>query len=630
MRYIFSILFFFGIITVYAQDTIVLKEITVEDNYTKNINKIIVDSITQQIHHQNSLGDLLSYEPGIILKNQGSGGIQTVSIMGTHNQHSQILWFGMPLNESLNGQFDYSQLHISSIHSTSLYYGISSIQQFTGSLGGLICIENQQLDSIKPHSTIFLRYESLKNKTIYLDHITKIKKIITIHSIRYETGEQEFDFINTALLPTLVCTSKTPFTSFSYQNNSQYKWNKTTYQLNVELSEHHRTFAPLMTSYFKAEHNENQDNKAIKTVLNANRIIRKWNVEALVGARINNMNYTLQHTIFNNVVSSISSASKENSLFFSVNANKQLARKIKTNTYFNFNQEYGQFLDLKYNMGFCKTRYQSNVNQSFQLYWNKFFRQNIIINAHIMANQINVLPALISSIHLSNNVTIYYSVGYNQRIPSLNELYFTPGGNKHLLPEKSFQNDITLKFNFLKNTAQSLTFIIKPYFSQIKNWILWTPSQFGYWEANNIRQVKLIGNICQADYRYQISKNKQFIIDVNYTYQYINGNDGEYTVKHNPYIPSHTINAYFYYVYKNIHLYSEIQYYSTRYSLTYEDNYALDPYALYNLGLNYTFLKKTTLSIDFKVNNLTDKFYQSIIWRPMPGRYFVLSLKCNI
>jgi predicted cation transporter len=66
MRYIFSILFFFGIITVYAQDTIVLKEITVEDNYTKNINKIIVDSITQQIHHQNSLGDLLSYEPGII------------------------------------------------------------------------------------------------------------------------------------------------------------------------------------------------------------------------------------------------------------------------------------------------------------------------------------------------------------------------------------------------------------------------------------------------------------------------------------------------------------------------------------------------------------------------------------
>lgn len=630
MRFAIVILFILFALINYAQDTIVLKEITVEDKLKSTIHKNAIDSLKQDRYNQQSLGDLLNREPGIIIKNQGNGGIQTISIMGTHNQHSQVIWYGMPINESLNGQVDYSQLTNNLLSNTSIYYGISSMQESSGAMGGLIYIENKKIDSIKPNTNLYLRFESLKNQIYYLDNTTKFRNSITSNSIRFAKGNQEFSFKNIALLPASTCTNRTPFRSLSYQNNSSFRWKHTQYHLMVELSNNNRNFAPLMTSYFMAEHEENQDIKGIKAVLKGIKEILNWNVEILAGFNYNEMNYILQHTINNNLVSAIRSLSKEQSYFYSIHGNKKITGKLWYNGSMNLSQEYGQFIDLNNQIGFCKVRYQSNFNQSFQLFWAKHFKQQILLNTQYVRHQINFLPAMISKFTFTKNLLLFYSIGINQRIPSLNELYYLPGGNKSLIPEKSFQHDITLNYKYLTQAHNQYFITIKPYYNRIKNWILWTPGQFGYWEANNVRQVILMGSMLQAKAHFNINKNNQFAVDFNYTYQIIDGNDCEYKIKHNPYIPSHLFNANLDYTYKQMSLYSEVQFASTRYSHTYEDAFALEPYTIYNFGVNYSTRTSPSFAIDFKVNNLTDVFYQSVIWRAMPGRYFELSLKCSL
>ena len=93
---------------------------------------------------------------------------------------------------------------------------------------------------------------------------------------------------------------------------------------------------------------------------------------------------------------------------------------------------------------------------------------------------------------LSTNTQGYASVAKNYRMPTLNDLYWTPGGNPDLLPEASWNATAGLK-----SSGKGLTFTTELSTSYFNNLIQWVPGTGNVWTPVNLQNA-WISNIDQS------------------------------------------------------------------------------------------------------------------------------------
>ncbi len=619
-------LMFYG---VSAQDTIRLKEITIEAKKSLNWQRKSIDSTRVELHSNDKIGEVLKSEPAIMIKKQGSSGMQSISIMGTHNQHSQVIWNGMPIQSSLSGQFDYSQLNNDPNYQTGIYYGINSLQMNNGALGGLISSEAQTRESLKNSTNLFLQWESLLNEDVSLSNTFTKSGFSTINSVFFSKGKEQFDFKNIALLPVLTCKQTSPYQNLQFSNTNYFRIKNINFIWANQFTNSKKEISPLMTAYFKSEHYEEQTNQAYRSTFKAEKKLNNWNLEALAGLNFTTLGYLLNHSIENINVTTINSHSKDQNLYCSIRLSNNYIKIVQLSEHIQYTRDYGYYHDERYNEGFCKIQQRMTFTQDVQRSWTNYFRQKLVISLLHADKKISAMPALLSKINVSKNFSINHSVGFNKRLPSLNDLFYIPGGNPNLKPEKAFQNDLSFLFTQIKKRHQ-LNFSTTLFYSKIEDWILWTPTQFGFWEAQNIRNVDLYGVILNIDNQWDFNTAFNVQTNLNYTLQDIKGNDGQYKILNNPYIPNHIANLNLKFTYKSIRYFIEAQYLSKQYSMTYSDNYYLEPHLIVNSSISYTLKRKIGTTLSLEVNNIFNTAYQSVIWQAMPGRYFNISLKFSI
>ncbi len=94
----------------------------------------------------------------------------------------------------------------------------------------------------------------------------------------------------------------------------------------------------------------------------------------------------------------------------------------------------------------------------------------------------------------------------NYRLPTLNDLYWTPGGNPDLLAESGWSSELNSQVT-LKKHRSTIQFSTAIFNRNIKNWILWHPSpgQF-FWAASNIAEVWSRGLENRLHYSWKSSK----------------------------------------------------------------------------------------------------------------------------
>jgi iron complex outermembrane receptor protein len=629
MKYFITIILFIFSVKLYSQDTIRLKEVVVREKFEQRKQINYTDTVRQLFYQNQSLGNFISNEPGIIMKSQGNNGIQGISIRGTQNNHSQILWNGLPISSSLSGQPDYSLLTLENNLKVNIFYGINSLQLANGGIGGIIELQNPTFSTISNKTEASFTYESLKNQISFLSNTIKEKHWAMLNSLMYSSGKNRFGFMNNALLPEQWTFNEADFYSYSYTNQTFWNAKSTNMNLSTNIYQSYRDIPPLMTAYFKSAHSENQMDKGIRSVFKIQHNFKHVEMENTFGFSNSNLNYQLYNSIQNNDVTVIKSASDEHTFFDAANLTYSLTKFLRSISTFQWEQDFGNYNNLKDNTGFCKTRNQFSINQSLQQNWTNSFNQSLIFQVFNYDKNIFYLPALISTLFITNHFTISHSMGINEHTPSLNDLCFIPGGNADLKPEKAFQTEITLKYNRNKNNAQ-FSSQLTPYFQQIENWIMWTPSQFGYWQANNIRNIKLYGITANLTGKFILQPAIEIYSSINYSYSKVQGNDGEYSILHNPYIPVHQLNFNAHISWKNLQGYIESQCFSTRYTMTYNNDFYLLPYQLWNTNISYTFKRKFQIQLMVGLKNMFNTTYQSVIWRPMPGRYIETSIKISI
>jgi iron complex outermembrane receptor protein len=269
------------------------------------------------------------------------------------------------------------------------------------------------------------------------------------------------------------------------------------------------------------------------------------------------------------------------------------------------------------------------------------FKVNLLLRADLVdAAVVPLMPLVGFNYKLLKNEEFFVrgSFSRNYHMPTLNDLYWFPGGNQDLIPEESLEIEGGL--NYLKPFGESFYFgtDLSGYASRINNWIQWIPSDKGYWSPQNINEVfargfELSANLSGTSglFTFKLFAEYAFTKTTNEskTAQEA-GNAGQQLV----YIPEQTANGFLYGSVRGFYATFNLLYTGKRNTVMNEDGSAqgvLPAYWMSDLsfGKNLAF-RKNKLDIRFKINNLFDVSYQAVRLRAMPGRNFELFIKYNL
>lgn len=213
--------------------------------------------------------------------------------------------------------------------------------------------------------------------------------------------------------------------------------------------------------------------------------------------------------------------------------------------------------------------------------------------------------------------TLSYRFGVNSayRMPTLNDLYWVPGGNTSLKPEYSWNVENSWNYQYKKNGSNIRTELLG-YFGRTVNWIQWTPTTLGYWTPQNITSVQSSGFESRVTYEYQKSAWK---MQLNATYSFTHATDVNNQFYQLIYVPQHNVKGSIEVKWKGFYFNLVPHYTSLRYSLADNTQY-IPPFFLLHLNTGYILsLKTCSVGLVGRIGNITNSDYQMVANRPMPG-----------
>ncbi|MTT47999.1 TonB-dependent receptor, partial [Proteus mirabilis] len=250
-----------------------------------------------------------------------------------------------------------------------------------------------------------------------------------------------------------------------------------------------------------------------------------------------------------------------------------------------------------------------------------------------------LIPAFYADYLISKRGTIRAkaSVSRNYRFPSLNDLYFLPGGNPDLKKEHGFTYDAGLSFAVGKEGVYSLSGEATWFDSYIDDWIVWLPTFKGFWTPMNIKEVHAYGVELKGDLNVQLARNWQLGIDGTFSWTpSINHGDpvdwaDEAIGKQLVYVPEYSAAVTGRLAYKSWRFLYKWCYYSERFTTSNNDVKTkigrVLPYFMSDVSLEKLFsFRWGDFSVKVAVKNLLDEEYETVLSRPMPRMNYEIFL----
>lgn len=235
------------------------------------------------------------------------------------------------------------------------------------------------------------------------------------------------------------------------------------------------------------------------------------------------------------------------------------------------------------------------------------------------------------SVNKKLDSTIKLEYSRSLKMPTFNDLYWNPGGNLNLMPELSNTIEETFSSLIIKKKRIEMSTTISAFYTDVTNWILWTPGQ-SYWSPSNVWRVGNAGFESTLGLKLNLEKVK-LTAQVGYFNQnpiVLEDKKDKTTVKNTlPYVPKNQMNANLNILVGKWSIAFNHQYQGKRFT-TVENAFYLPYYQLTNAVLGYTFQAgEYAFVLNAECRNLTNADYYSLAWRPMPGRWFQFSLQIS-
>ncbi|HOY30959.1 MAG TPA: TonB-dependent receptor [Bacteroidales bacterium] len=588
-------------------------------NAVCGVRKDQIDSVAMKHFAAGDLGRLLLQNTSVYIKSNGINGMSTVSVRGSGTSQTAVLWNGFNIQNPMNGGLDISMIPVDFMNKISVQYNGMAALYGGGAMGGAIHLSNEPEYNKGLDVSVGGYYASYGNYSVNLKLGLSGKKSTIMVKAFYHAGKNDFSFINTAKYgaPREKQTNSETVSYGVIHDKAIKINNKNQLTIRLWIQESKRQIPPLMTQeYSNARQGDNFFRPAVEWV-NKGATYKLFVRTALL---IDKYTYKDPERSVNSASGTTASVT-ESEIYF------------KLFPYHTMNVG----IHYKYTSGYCDYYLHRQSQQELSAFVSYTatdksdkWKLNLGLREEYSNNSfVPVLPSVAMDVRLYKDMFLYFNVSRNYRIPTLNDLYWNPGGNPGLKPESGFAEELGIK-HMMHREHVSFSYSVSGYNINTKNWIIWLPVS-SYWSPQNIQAVWSKG--AEIDLRlYTHVKQIRFgfsgkLAYVNATVQRSNNQSaiGRQLI----YTPEWVAHAGLNISYK-LYDFGFDAVYNSRCYTSPDNSDFLDAYVLGNLYISRDFQYKAfAVNVFLAVNNIWDQRYQSVAWQAMPGINFKTGIQIN-
>ena len=638
---ILSILFALSVTALAQNDTIYLQSVEVMSSYVSN--KVSKETMERKIDtaiikrlETVSLSQLLIQHSPVFIKSYGPGSTASASFRGTTASHTLVLWNGMQLNSPTLGEVDFSTIPVFFTDEISLQWG-SKTSANSGGLGGVVNIGNTQKFNEGLMLDVRQTYGSFNTWGSYVTLGYSGKKFMARVKAYRNSSDNDFIYTNIATIPHQEMKQKNAdFVDYGFMPELQVRFKNSLLTLVSWNQFSHRNYPQIMPNVFNNTQ-EYADNDFSRNIVSYKYYWNSGRIEVKSAYFHEQQNYFLEsYTSNGKPVTQNNSMNKSNVFRQIVDLQQDLYESWKLYAKVQYDYEKVESSNYSQNLSSSPKRslisfYAAVDGKVYEDLDLRLTLRNDLVNA----KSEGFFPTATLVYRLPFVKGLNFNLGYshNYRNPSLNDLYWNPGGNENLKSEKGKTFDFDVNYFYEKD---NFDFDVKAglYYSKVQDWIQWVPTNYRYWMPKNVSEVLARG--CElhvsANYRYALWN---FNISGNYVYSHTTdeseyaqqyGSDGKQLI----YIPLHHANAFAEVKWKTWNLNYTFEFTGER-NTSMNDNeffaYRLPYYMLHHISFGKQLNK---FRLELRVNNLTDADYQTVLWRAMPGRSYEIYLEFKL
>lgn len=611
-------------VNLFGQDTaavVKLREVEITEarlsEYAIGATTTHFDSAILTVSQTGSLADLLNEFSTTHIKAHGNGMLSSISFRGTGPEHTAVLWHGINISYPMLGQTDFSLLPMALNDQVLVQHGTGSSLYGSGALGGTIA-----LGSARPHNGKQVSFGQWLGSFGTVRNNGKLSLATDRYFIKllgsWMKSANDFVFRNTTK----------PGTPTETQEHAAFNQLALGLESGVKLTEHSkllfsaqyldmaRQIQPTM-NVVTAGDTQDDKNLRFRTRYSYANTKTRW---------------YLQYAYLEDEINFNGARTRSSQHVVRANLDQQLSGKLK--------------VSLAADHSLVGVAADFYTNPEVNEYRTNIWASVLALPTPWLTLSANLRQAFhpVYSVPLSPSlgaemlwresatgqhlITLMASRGF--RIPTLNELYWQPGGNLDLVPEDSYSLEAGLKGSM--GQAANLSYQVTAYRMWVANWILWRPSA-NFWAPENIRQVDVHGLELSGSLEHSLGTlnlawrgNYAFTRSVNQT-----GLDqfDRSVGKQLSYTPVHKGGLAVDGQYRTWSLMLNGVAIGQRY-ITADNENALPAYFLLNLRASKQLeFGSVGLRINASLNNLLNVEYQSVANRAMPGVNYLVGVNIN-
>ncbi|MDD4176098.1 MAG: TonB-dependent receptor [Bacteroidales bacterium] len=610
-------------------DTIDLKVVEIQSrryDQSAGYKTLSLDSAALGAHAAGSLAELLTASTPIFVKSYGQGSLATTSIRGASAAHTQVIWNGININSPMPGQADFSAVPVLFIDRADIYFGAGSARFSSGGLGGSILLttvpdwQNQLRVNVQQQVGSFSTWHS--NALVEAGS----QRLQLSTRILHSRSKNDYPYLNigaSRLHPPIEHRYNAGWQQTGLLQQAFYRpSDNTILSLRLWVQDNDRNLPPNILVQVP-ENNESYREQNLRTVAAIVQYFGKSKITLQSG---------FMHSLstYKNVISFINT---QNRISSSLNE-ASYAYQSAENLLFTVTGKFDYHQVNSENYAQLQQRRQGSLTASGfyspwpQLQLNLLVRQEALDGNRAPlspAGGFNYQPFVGFPLKIKGNMAM------NFHAPSLNDLYWSPGGNPDLKNETGYTAEAALAWDE-KYGAVSLEAEAGWFYSDIDQWIVWQPDTvFSYWTPRNLKNVvakgieaRLALKAKMPNFSWALSLNYSFTSATNRRPLSLNDRSANQQVI---YVPDHLLNATASLAWKGFTLNYFANYTGRRYTTSDNSRY-LPPFFINDVQLNKSIpLGKSEFELGVAVNNIGAANYQLIAWQPMPLRNYSFFIK---
>jgi vitamin B12 transporter len=595
-----------------------------------------------------SPAELLTANPSVFVKQYAPGGLATLALRGTGAGHTQVFWHGVPVNSPLLGQGDLSLGSAGTLGGPRLVYGGASLSLGSGGLGGAMSFA----DPIQTGVAAAAEYGSFQSwrGTARLGH--KKGRHFAGAALAAQGAENDFPYTQLALPGQPDVRQEHAATqqySAALDGGVRPRGGNHRIEANGYAQFAARQLPPTMLT---TNLTESQQDYAVRGRLAWDMGIRR------VGSVNTAAAITHEGLNYENVQAGIDAPSAFTRLHLRSDFLYRHRRSLLRGAGLQVQRDAVSAEGIPGD----KTRNLASAYLAFHAHHRDRLHADLILRQERTDSLWSPLlgycglvwnlplPRYAYPYGQKSSFRLLANLSRNYRLPTLNDLYWQPGGNAQLAPEHSIAGEFKLLGETpLADTLGQVTYSVATFANRIDGWILWTPGNTGIWTPENLGRVWARGGEAQvaADLRLATWR---LHLETAYTFTRSTNERAKSAAdssvgKQLIYTPLHNWRGILGFQRGDWQLSYQQSLTGRRYIST--DNQSWLPafhtgdLALtwrHRLGrahspfypthyVNSYSMPATILSVRLLAANLWDVQYQTIAWRPMPGRNISLRLQ---